>query len=111
MFGDCVIWVMVPNVVGMSQHADGGAMATKPYISGGAYLDRVTDHCGYLPVRPGCGWARTPAPSPPATGGSSTTTVSGCRATADARPRQGLDRLRDVRELVGQEQRRGNRAP
>jgi len=38
-------WVMVPNVVGMSQYADGGMLATKPYASGGAYIDRMSDHC------------------------------------------------------------------
>ena len=45
-FVDGFAWVMPPNVVGMSQHADGGKLATKPYASGGAYLDRMTDHCG-----------------------------------------------------------------
>jgi len=33
--------VVAANVVGMSQHADGGLMATKPYASGGAHLDRM----------------------------------------------------------------------
>jgi deoxyribodipyrimidine photolyase-related protein len=39
-------WVMPTNVVGMSQHADGGLLATKPYTSGGAYINRMSDHCG-----------------------------------------------------------------
>jgi len=39
-------WVMPTNVIGMSQHADGGMLATKPYASGGAYLNKMSDHCG-----------------------------------------------------------------
>ena len=45
-FVDGYDWVMVPNVVGMSQHADDGVLATKPYVSGGRYLHRMSDHCG-----------------------------------------------------------------
>lgn len=45
-FVDGFAWVMPPNVIGMSQHADGGRLATKPYASGGAYLSKMTDHCG-----------------------------------------------------------------
>jgi deoxyribodipyrimidine photolyase-related protein len=44
MFIDSYDWVMVPNVYGMSQFADGGLMATKPYISGSNYLMKMSDY-------------------------------------------------------------------
>jgi deoxyribodipyrimidine photolyase-related protein len=43
LFVDAYDWVMVPNVYGMSQHADGGLMTTKPYISGSAYVLKMSN--------------------------------------------------------------------
>jgi deoxyribodipyrimidine photolyase-related protein len=43
LFIDAYDWVMVPNVYGMSQFADGGGMTTKPYISGSGYVLKMSD--------------------------------------------------------------------
>jgi deoxyribodipyrimidine photolyase-related protein len=42
---DALDWVELPNTRGMSQFADGGLVATKPYISSGKYIQRMGDHC------------------------------------------------------------------
>ena len=44
LFIDSYDWVMVPNLYGMSQFADGGLMATKPYISGSNYLMKMSNY-------------------------------------------------------------------
>jgi len=44
LFIDAYDWVMVPNVYGMSQFADGGLMSSKPYVSGSNYLMKMSDY-------------------------------------------------------------------
>lgn len=45
VYADAFEWVELPNTLGMSQFADGGLLATKPYVSSAAYLDRMGDTC------------------------------------------------------------------
>ena len=45
VYVDAVEWVELPNVLGMSQYADGGLMASKPYIASGKYIDKMSPHC------------------------------------------------------------------
>lgn len=45
VYADAFEWVEAPNTVGMSQFADGGVVGSKPYVSSGAYIDRMSDYC------------------------------------------------------------------
>ncbi len=111
-FVDGYDWVMTANVVGMSQHADGGVMATKPYAGGGAYIDRMSDYCKpcrYDPKK------RVGDDACPFTAGywwfldRNRERLAGNHRLAQ--PLRGLDRLKDLEDLVAQEDKRGSRAP
>ncbi|MFE9097410.1 cryptochrome/photolyase family protein [Streptomyces sp. NPDC007264] len=105
-------WVMLPNVVGMSQYADGGRMTTKPYTSGGAYVNRMSDLCGGCAYRPG---DRVGPRACPFTAGY-WAFLDRHRAVLAGNPRmaravRGLDRLPDLDEVRTQERRRGDGPP
>ena len=53
MYVDAVEWVELPNTLGMSQHGDGGIMASKPYIASGKYLQRMGNFCEGCRYDPG----------------------------------------------------------
>ena len=46
VYADAYEWVELPNTVGMSQFADGGLLASKPYAASGAYINRMSNYCG-----------------------------------------------------------------
>ncbi|GGE36963.1 cryptochrome/photolyase family protein [Actibacterium pelagium] len=46
VYADAYEWVEAPNVIGMSQFADGGLLGSKPYAASGNYINKMSDHCG-----------------------------------------------------------------
>jgi deoxyribodipyrimidine photolyase-related protein len=111
-FVDGYDWVMLPNVVGMSQHADGGLMATKPYAAGGAYVNRMSDYCR------GCAYdpkLRVGPRACPYTAGYWAFLERDRELLAGnhrmQQPLRGLDRLSDLEALVEQERERGSSPP
>lgn len=111
-FVDAYDWVMVPNVVGMSQYADGGRMTTKPYTSGGAYVHRMSDLCGPCVYRPG---DRTGERACPYTAGYWVFLDRHrdrlARNHRVSRAVRGLERLGDLGEVRRQERERGDAPP
>jgi deoxyribodipyrimidine photolyase-related protein len=111
-FVDGYDWVMLPNVTGMSQYADGGLVATKPYASGGAYLNRMSDYCGGCPYDPK---KRVGEDACPFTAGYwAFLDRNRDRLAGNHRMRQplaGLSRLSDLDVVVEQERRRGDDPP
>ncbi len=45
VYADAYEWVELPNTIGMSQFADGGLLASKPYVASGAYINKMSDYC------------------------------------------------------------------
>ena len=52
VYVDAVEWVELPNVLGMSQYADGGRMTSKPYAASGAYIHKMSNHCAGCRFKP-----------------------------------------------------------
>lgn len=52
VYVDAFQWVELPNVIGMSQHADGGFLASKPYCCAASYVSKMSNYCGGCPYDP-----------------------------------------------------------
>jgi len=52
VYVDAVEWVELPNTLGMSQYADGGLLASKPYAATGKYIARMSNYCAGCRYRP-----------------------------------------------------------
>ena len=52
IYVDAVEWVEAPNTLGMSQFADGGYLASKPYIASGNYISRMSNYCANCSLDP-----------------------------------------------------------
>ena len=62
VYVDAVEWVELPNTLGMSQYADGGVMASKPYIASGRYIDKMSNYCRQCRYKPAEATGKTACP-------------------------------------------------
>jgi deoxyribodipyrimidine photolyase-related protein len=62
VYVDAVEWVELPNTLGMSQYADGGVMASKPYIASGRYIDKMSNYCRQCRYQPAEATGKTACP-------------------------------------------------
>ena len=106
-FADGTPWVMPANVIGMALYADGGRMSTKPYASGGAYINKMSNLCKSCVFDP---TIRVGEKACPMTAGywaflnrNKDLFRSNHRLS---QPMAGLARLKDLDELIAQESRR-----
>jgi deoxyribodipyrimidine photolyase-related protein len=106
-FVDGTPWVMPANVVGMSQYADGGMVATKPYTSGGSYLSTMSNYCQGCRFKP---TSRLGDNACPMTGGYWSFLNRHSQALAGnhrmAKTLGGMRRLADLDDVVTQETQR-----
>ncbi len=106
-FADGTPWVMPANVIGMSLYADGGKMSTKPYASGGAYINKMSNYCGSCKFKP---TVRVGEDACPFTAGYWNFLANNSERLKSnhrmSQPMAGLKRLTDLEQLLVQEQNR-----